>query len=75
MTKQRPNSTESQEQETSVAHGGLTTTEREQMVAVAAYYRAEQRGFSSGNEVEDWLWAEKEIESLAVGTDAESVLH
>lgn len=72
MTKQRRNSTEYQQQETSVAQGGVTPTEREQMVAVAAYYRAEQRGFSSGKEVEDWLWAEKEIESLVVGTDAES---
>ena len=40
---------------------------REQLVAEAAYYRAEKRGFQAGQEVEDWLIAEQEIDSL-VGT-------
>lgn len=31
------------------------------MVAVAAYYRAEKRGFRQGAELDDWLAAEKEI--------------
>jgi hypothetical protein len=36
------------------------------MIATAAYYRAERRGFAPGGEVEDWLAAEREIdESLA----------
>jgi hypothetical protein len=34
------------------------------MVAEAAYYRAERRGFAPGMELEDWLEAEKEIEAL-----------
>ena len=34
---------------------------REQMIAEAAYYRAEQRGFVPGNEMSDWLQAEAEI--------------
>ncbi len=33
----------------------------QEMIAVAAYYKAEKRGFSPGSEVEDWLEAEKEI--------------
>ncbi|PZN78715.1 MAG: hypothetical protein DM484_12625 [Candidatus Methylumidiphilus alinenensis] len=33
----------------------------ESMVAEAAYYRANQRGFSVGNDLGDWLEAEKEI--------------
>lgn len=33
------------------------------MITVAAYYLSEQRGFSPGQEMEDWLRAEKEIES------------
>ena len=33
------------------------------MVAEAAYYRAEARGFSGGNLLEDWLEAEREIDS------------
>jgi Protein of unknown function (DUF2934) len=31
------------------------------LVAVAAYLRAENRGFAPGYEVEDWLMAETEI--------------
>jgi len=38
--------------------------EREYMIAEAAYYRAERRGFAPGSEMEDWLQAETEIDSL-----------
>jgi hypothetical protein len=31
------------------------------MIAEAAYYRAEKRGFQEGDPVEDWLAAEEEI--------------
>ena len=37
--------------------------ERDRMIAVAAYYRAERRGFAPGRELEDWLAAEAEIEA------------
>lgn len=37
---------------------------RQQMIAIAAYYRAERRGFDGGDPVEDWLEAEQEIDSL-----------
>jgi hypothetical protein len=35
----------------------------QKMIAEAAYYRAQQRGFKGGNPVEDWLVAEREINS------------
>ncbi|HZP87034.1 MAG TPA: DUF2934 domain-containing protein [Burkholderiales bacterium] len=35
--------------------------ERERMIAEAAYYRAEKRGFAPGHELEDWLEAEAEL--------------
>lgn len=35
----------------------------ERMIAEAAYYRAEKRGFAPGNDRLDWLEAEKEIRS------------
>lgn len=35
--------------------------ERWQMVARAAYYLAEQRGFAPGGELDDWFSAEAEI--------------
>ncbi len=38
--------------------------EREAMIAEAAYYRAEARGFETGHELEDWLAAEREIDLL-----------
>jgi hypothetical protein len=34
------------------------------LIAEAAYYRAEKRGFGPGMELDDWLAAEKEIEAL-----------
>ena len=36
-------------------------TRRRAMIAEAAYYRAERRGFEPGHELEDWLQAEAEI--------------
>jgi hypothetical protein len=35
---------------------------REARIAEAAYWRAERRGFTSGQELDDWLAAEKEID-------------
>jgi hypothetical protein len=32
------------------------------MIAKAAYFRAEQRNFEPGHEVEDWLAAESEVD-------------
>ena len=34
---------------------------RRAMIAEAAYYRAERRGFAPGHELEDWLQAEAEL--------------
>lgn len=36
--------------------------ERRRLTAIAAYYRAEARGFAPGAELEDWLAAERDIE-------------
>jgi len=38
--------------------------DRYRMVAEAAYFRAERRGFVPGAELEDWLAAEIEVEEL-----------
>lgn len=37
--------------------------DREEMVAIAAYYRAERRGFDGGDPMLDWLEAEAEIDA------------
>jgi hypothetical protein len=39
---------------------------RRLMIAEAAYYCAEQRGFEPGHELEDWLEAEARIDVLTV---------
>lgn len=36
---------------------------REQMIAECAYYLAEQRGFSDGGALDDWLAAERQIDA------------
>jgi Protein of unknown function (DUF2934) len=41
---------------------GPTQTERHQMIADLAYRRAQGRGFNPGNELADWLAAEREID-------------
>ncbi len=41
---------------------GRKAAERERMIAEAAYFRAERRGFSGGDSVTDWLAAEKEVD-------------
>jgi hypothetical protein len=38
--------------------------ERRRMVAEAAYYRAQHRGFAPGGELDDWIHAEAEIDHL-----------
>lgn len=35
---------------------------REARIAEAAYWRAERRGFAPGQELEDWLHAEREVD-------------
>jgi len=37
-------------------------TQRRQMIAEAAYFRAEKRGFSGGDELRDWFEAESEVD-------------
>ena len=50
----------------SPATTAITVSEetRRAMIAQAAYLRAERRGFTPGNEVEDWMAAEAEVDAL-----------
>ena len=38
--------------------------QRAALIAEAAYFRAEKRGFAPGTEVEDWLAAEAEVDAI-----------
>ena len=44
--------------------GDITPEMRHQMIAEAAYLRAEQRGFTPGDPLDDWLNAEREVDRL-----------
>ena len=48
---------------------------RRAMTAEAAYYHAERRGFKPGRELEDWLAAEAEIQSLWARALEEAPIH
>jgi hypothetical protein len=39
-----------------------TTQERQALIARAAYFRAEKRGFQAGHALEDWFAAEAEVD-------------
>ena len=40
----------------------VTAERRRRMIAEAAYFRAQRRGFQGGNPVDDWLVAEAEVD-------------
>ncbi len=41
---------------------------REARIAEAAYWRAERRGFTAGQELDDWLAAEREVDEDIAAT-------
>lgn len=63
-TRQQPQAAETSD----LSSPDATTDQRMQMIATAAYFRAEQRGFAPGCEMEDWLAAEAEVAGAAAGT-------
>ena len=49
---------------TSIKVNALESNDQREMVAREAYLRAEQRGFTGGDPVQDWLEAEKKVNEL-----------
>jgi sterol desaturase/sphingolipid hydroxylase (fatty acid hydroxylase superfamily) len=45
----------------------VQTINLDAMIAVAAYYKAEKRGFYPGNDIHDWLEAKRDIIALVYG--------
>jgi hypothetical protein len=43
------------------ARADLSPEELRKLISEAAYYRAKQRGFAPGHELEDWIQAEAEV--------------
>jgi hypothetical protein len=50
--------------DTSSQHNQNVTNgiDRHEMIAMAAYYRSQKRGFNNGDEIQGWLEAEAEID-------------
>jgi len=57
----KPRATRSRLEGIEVSNPAPRSAELERLIAEAAYYRAERRGFAPGQEVDDWLAAEKEV--------------
>jgi len=54
----------------SVAPAPFTGPEqRAALIAEAAYFRAEKRGFAPGHDTEDWLAAESEVDARLLKAD------
>lgn len=68
-TPTRPAASDNENDSTEVTAARLERREipsfsisREARIAEAAYWRAERRGFTAGQELDDWLAAEKEVD-------------
>jgi DUF2934 family protein len=62
-TEAKPNSGSKPDSPRGRSPVSMTVETRRAMIAEAAYYIAERRGFGSGRDVEDWLRAEEQIDS------------
>ena len=45
----------------------ITNDERQRLISLSAYFRAQRVGFGTTNPVEDWLLAEREINAMIAG--------
>jgi chromosome segregation ATPase len=52
----------------------ITAGQRRQMIAEAAYFRAERRGFAGGDPVADWVQAEAEVDAELHRLEREHVM-
>jgi len=46
----------------------VSAAERARMIAEAAYFRAQRRGFGNGDPVRDWAEAEAEIDAMLLNS-------
>jgi hypothetical protein len=52
--------------------GFVDPQQRAALIARAAYFRALNRGFAPGSELEDWLAAEAEVDARLLGSTVDS---
>lgn len=73
VAKRAPRKTLTRSKSAAVPAAFVDPATRAALIAEAAYFRAERRGFSPGQECQDWLAAEAEVDSRLLG--AESAPH
>ena len=56
--------------EPAASQGPITSEQRHELIAEAAYFRAQARGFEGGDPETDWLEAEREVDQ-AIGEAAD----
>jgi hypothetical protein len=61
QAEEPPRKTLTRKSKTQVLSAKLEPLNTNEMIATAAYYLAEQRQFAPGNELEDWLAAERQL--------------
>jgi hypothetical protein len=60
-TKQPPKSRRPGKASATTARADVSAAEIRQRIEEAAYYKAKQRGFAPGHELDDWIAAEAEV--------------
>lgn len=61
-TRRKPSA---KSESTKKTNGGGNGSDRFERIAIAAYFRAQARGFAPGQDMEDWLTAEAELDRAA----------
>ena len=61
VPKEAPKSTPKTPSCNKTARAAISADEVRKLISEAAYYRAKQRGFQPGHELDDWIQAEAEV--------------
>ena len=61
-----------QPEDEAIAEPSMAEEVRDRWIAIAAYYRAAQRGFVENHELEDWVDAENEFNRLMANKTGEN---
>jgi hypothetical protein len=69
-TKRPPRKTPVKPRSVAASTPFVDPARRSALIAEAAYFRAEKRGFSPGHEAEDWLAAEADIDARLLHSEA-----
>ena len=70
--KRAPRKRVSSEENAAISPVFVDPPQRAALIARAAYFRALERGFEPGHELEDWLAAESQVDAELMSGSAES---